>query len=333
VKSSTPGKPPAWAIIAAMPPESERWLALIASLPTEDPAARMRVLRTLESLGAAVMREGAYLLPDTPASRQGLDALTEYLAKGVGHAQVLLVTALTEAQQRTFRGLFDRSARYAELIKVVESLKVGFGISDPSAIAHVLHRQRREFEAIGALDFFPNEIRTRAERALAEADAEVRKMMFPTQSQGAVKAGESFQRRVWATRRPPWADRLACAWLIRRFVDPEGSVSWLDKSQECPAQAVGFAFEGARFGNSASQVTFEAMLQQFSLAGNAALAKIGDIVHFLEVGDNLVPEAAGVKTLLHGAQRRAGSDEEMLAEAEKTFDLLYDAYFDASPRK
>jgi hypothetical protein len=314
-------------------PENDRWLALIASMPTEDAAARMRMLRTLESLGAAVMREGAYLLPDNPASRQGLDALAEYIAKGAGHAQVLQVAPLTEAQQQAFRRLFDRSARYEELIKVVDSLKVGFGIADPSAIAHVVHRQRREFEAISALDFFPTEVRARAESVLAGADAQVRKMMFPTQTQGGVKTGESLHRRVWATRRPPWADRLACAWLIRRFVDPEGSVSWLEKTQECPPQSVGFAFDGAAFGNSASRVTFEEMLQQFNLADNVALARIGSIVHFLEVGDNPVAEAAGVKTLLQGAARRASSDDEMLAEAEKTFDLLYEAYFDAAPRK
>ena len=312
--------------------ENDRWLALIASLPTEDPAARMRVLRTLESLGAAVVREGAYLLPDTPASRQGLEHLAEYVSKGAGHALVLQVAPLTDAQQLGFRALFDRSARYEELIKVIDSLKVGFGISDPSAIAHVLHRQRRELEAISALDFFPTDAQKKAQDVLTEADAEVRKMMFPTQTKGGVKAGESFVRRVWATRRPPWADRLACAWLIRRFIDPEGSVTWIDKTQEIPPGAVSFSFEGARFGNSESRVTFEEMLQPFSLADNVGLVKIGGIVHYLEVRGDPVPEAAGVQTLLLGAQRRATNDDELLAEAEKTFDLLYEAYLD-TPKK
>ena len=314
------------------PSESGLWLALIASLPTEDPAARMRMLRTLESLGAAVMRDGAYLLPDTAACRQGLEHLAEYIRKGAGTAQVLHVHPLSEAQQLAFRSLFDRSARYAELIKVVDSLKVGFGIADPSAISRVLNKQRRELEAIGALDFFPKEIHQRAKAALAAAEASVHKLLFPAQSQAGARPNEPLQRKVWATRRPPWADRLACAWLIRRFVDPEGTVTWLDKAQECPAGEVGFAFEGARFGNSASQVTFEVMLQQFGLAKNAALAKIGAIVHFLEVRDTPVPEATGVQTLLQGAARRSTSDDELLAEAEKTFDLLYEAYFEA-PRK
>src|SRR5947208_1665875 len=144
------------------------WLVTIAHLPTEDPAARMRVLRTLESLGAAVMREGAYILPDSAANRQALDALADYIAKSAGSAQVLQVQASSEAQQEAFRRLFDRSARYEALIKTVESLRVGFGHSDPSAISRVLGKQRRELDAIAALDFFPTEARARAEQALTE---------------------------------------------------------------------------------------------------------------------------------------------------------------------
>jgi hypothetical protein len=274
------------------------------------------------------MREGAYLLPDTPHARTGLEHLSEYIAKGAGTAQVLQVASLSEAQQKGLRTLFDRSARYAELIKVVESLKVGYGIADPSAISRVLNKQHREFEAISALDFFPNEIQERARGTLAAAEAAVRKLLFPTQTQAGRHKDEPLLRRVWVTRKPLWADRLACAWLIRRFVDPEGSVQWLDKGQDMPANTVGFACDGARFGNSATQVTFEVMRARFGLATNAGLAKIGSIVHFLEVRDTPVPEAAGVQTLLQGASRRSTNEDELLAEAEKTFDLLYEAYFE-----
>ena len=311
------------------PTETARWLALIANLPTEDPAARMRILRTLESLGAAVIREGAYLLPDNAATRQGAERLAEYIVKGSGSALVLQVVAGSEAQQRQFRGMFDRSARYSELTKVIESLKVGFGVADPSALSRVLHKQRREFESISALDFFPTAVQEQVRKALADSDAAVHGLMFPSQPQAGAKPTEPMLRRLWATRKPAWADRLACAWLIRRFVDPEGSVLWLDKTQGLPAEAVGFSCEGARFGNNATQVTFEVMLQQFDLASDAALVKIGGIVHYLEVRELPVPEAAGVQTLLQGAARRSNNDAELLTEAEKTFDLLYEAYFEA----
>jgi hypothetical protein len=196
----------------------------------------------------------------------------------------------------------------------------------------VLNKQRRELEAISALDFFPSAVQEQAKRALTVAEAAVHKLLFPSRSSAVDRTHTQFLRCAWVTRRPLWADRLACAWLIRRFIDPEGSVRWLDKAQAPPAEAVGFSFDGARFGNSASQVTFEVMLQRFGLADNAALAKIGGIVHYLEARESPVPEAAGVQTLLQGAARRAANDDELLAEAEKTFDLLYEAYFDA-PKK
>ena len=108
---------------------------------------------------------------------------------------------------------------------------------------------------------------------------------------------------------------------------------WLEKNQECPHDALGFAFDGARFANSANRVTFEEMLIQLDLEKNAALAKIGGIAHFLEVrGGRPVPEAAGVQTLLQGALRRAASEDELLGEAEKTFDLLYEAYCEPAKR-
>jgi len=301
------------------------WLLLIAQLPIEDPAARMRVLRTLESLGAAVIREGAYLLPFTPGNRQSLDALADYVGKSTGTAYVLQASA-PPAQHETLVRLFDRSARYDALIKTVESLRVSFGHSDPAAISRVLHKQQREFEAIAALDFFPGQTQTLAKEALAQGTAEVRKLLFPNQAKSDIDTTQNLLRRTWVTRKPLWADRLACAWLIRRFVDPEAKLLWLEKGTAIPAEAIGFGYEGAPFGNSESGVTYEQMLVRFELANNAALAKIGTIVHFLEVRGDPVPEAAGVQTLLQGAVRRSTDENELLREAEKTFDLLYEGY-------
>jgi hypothetical protein len=309
----------------------DNWLVTVAQMPSEDPAARMRVLRTLESLGAAVLREGAYVLPDTPANRESLDALADYIARGSGSAHVLRVTPSSPAQDEAFKRLFDRSARYDNLVKTVEGLRLAFGVSDPSAISHVLLRQKREFETISALDFFPTPAKARAQKAIADAEQAIRKLLFH-QSQTDIGPGEKLVGRTWVTRKPLWADRLACAWLVRRFVDPEGKLLWLEKTQEPPAGTIGFGFDGAHFANSEARVTYEEMLAQLKLGKNPALARIGSIVHFLEARGTPVPEAAGVQTLLQGALRRARNDDELLAEAEKTFDLLYEAYFEPAKR-
>ena len=309
-----------------------RWLAYITTLPTEDPAARMRVLRTLESLGCAVMREGVFLLPDTPAARQGLTSLSDHIARINGSACLLSVTSLDESQTQQFLGFFDRTHKYNDLIKTVESLKAGFGISDPVSIMRLLNKHKREYEIISTLDFFPSEARDRAARALAEAEQAVHTLMFPEAHKKTgtiVTTGKQYFQRTWATRKPLWADQLASAWLIRRFIDAEATLLWLDKNQECPASAVGFAFTGATFSNSKDKVTFEEILASFKLDQNTALARIGALIHALNAGETKVAEAAGVQTLLQGAVRRNDSEDRLLAEAEMTFDLLYEAYFEA----
>ena len=146
------------------------------------------------------------------------------------------------------------------------------------------------------------------------------------------KSKRQYFRRAWATRRPLFVDRLASAWLIRRFIDAEATLVWLDKGTPCPATAVGFGFPGAPFQNTRSRVTFEELLVQFRLEDNPGLSRIGTLVHALVAGDNPAPEATGVETMLAGAKRRAANDDELLAESEKTFDLLYESYFEI-PRR
>jgi hypothetical protein len=309
----------------------DAWLVVVAQLPTEDPAARMRVMRTLESLGAGVLREGAYALPDSPANREALDALADFIAKAGGTAHLLRAAAGSPEQNEAFKRLFDRSARYDNLVKIVESLRIGFGHSDPSAIARVLLKQRRDFEAISALDFFPTPAKERAQKVIADTDQAIRQLYF-SHAPTYIGPGEKLHGRTWATRRPLWADRLASAWLVRRFVDPEAKMLWLENTQEAPSGAIRFGFDGAHFASSEMRVTYEEIVAQLQLGANAALTRIGSIVHFLEARGTAVPEAAGVETLLQGAVRRAQNDDELLAEAEKTFDLLYEAYFEPPKR-
>jgi len=315
------------------PPPGSRWLVFVTQLPTDDPAGRMKVLRTLETLGCAPLRDGVYLLPDASENRRGLAKLAAFVTSINGSVHVLNVKSADEAQSKQFRGLFDRSEQYGELVKTVESLKAGFGISDPVAINRVLGKQRRDLEAIAALDFFGSPNRDKAEKVLAEMESRVRELIFPentpaSPSAGVARTNRTYFRRGWATRKPLFTDRLACAWLIRRFIDPEAVLVWLDKSRDAPATAVTFGYDGATFRNSRNRVTYQELLASFKLEKDPALVKIGHLVHALEAGGSKLAEAAGVETLLAGARRRATTDDELLAESEKTFDLLYEAYFE-----
>lgn len=309
-----------------------RWLVYVTALPTDDPAARMRVLRTLESLGCAVLREGVFLLPDTAAARKSLTHLSDHIARINGSAHLLSVNSLDEAQARQFLALFDRTRKYDELIKTVQSLKTAYGLSDPVSIMRLLSKHKREYQIISMLDFFPSEAKQRAARALAEAEQAVRALMFPdAQKKGGTPdtTGKLHFRRRWATRKPLWADQLASAWLIRRFIDPEATMLWLDKYQDCPENTISYGYAGAAFCNSKNKVTFEEILASFRLDQNPGLVRIGALIHALNAGETKMAEAAGVQTLLQGAARRTESEDQLLAETEMTFDLLFEAYLEA----
>lgn len=319
----------------AVSPPPSTWFVLAAQLP-DDPAARMRILRMLDAMGCAILRDGVFILPADAASpspsHPGLDRLGQHISAGGGSYHVLRVIS-DAAQTAQFARLFDRSARYIDLIKTVDGIRSGFGVADPTSMARILMKLKRDFEVITSLDFFPSESRERAARVLASADAEIRRILFPQEreltSTGQIRAQQKFFRRVWVTRKPLWVDRLASAWLIRRFIDAEGKVMWIERNATPQETAVSFGFEGALFCNTATQVTYEVLLVSFGLNQDIALKRIAGIVHALDLGGDPVPEAAGVESLLQGAQRRAPDEAALLPETEKTFDLLYDAYFQA----
>jgi hypothetical protein len=310
------------------------WVVLITNLPHEDAGLRMRIMRTLEATGCAVLRDGVYLLPDAAPHRRSFGKLSEYIVAAKGTAHVIAFPGSDDAQEAVFRALFDRSHQYAELVKTVEGLRAGFGISEPTAIARVLNKQRRELQTLIARDFFPGAAKERAKLALDEVERQVYMLMFPDEPATAAlpRRDGQFARRAWATRKPLRVDRLASAWLIRRFIDPEAIMVWLDKGEKMPEGALGFAFDDAQFRNRNRRVTFEELLAAFGLDQHAALKRVGALVHYLDAGGKPVPEAPGVETLLDGAYRRNKEEDDLLAETEKTFDLLYDAYFEAPKR-
>jgi hypothetical protein len=304
--------------------EPTNWLVLVTSLPTRNATARMRIWRALRGLGCAVLRDGVYLLPQGSEAEQALLQLAEDTKEAGGSAHLLRMGSRDIAQERVFRSLFDRTADYARLVEEIAQARTA-GV-DSAVTGKLLKTLRREFNAVAATDFFPGEAKALAAAALAELEA----LLSPGEPRGA--EGEvrrldrmAFQGRRWATRKRPWMDRLASAWLIGRFIDPAARFVWLERPEDCPEDAVGFDFDGADFTHVGNRVTFEVLLASFGLEGDPRLARIAALVHYLDVGGIPVPEAAGLELVLSGARQQCGNDDALLAEAGKTFDFLYSA--------
>ncbi len=309
-----------------------QWVTLATSLPLDESTARMQILRTVESLGGAVLRDGVYLFPNNENNRTGARRLKLYIEAARGSAHLLIFPASDAAQDAEFRRLFDRSSRYEEVRKTTESLQIGFGISDTAAIARVVKRQREAFERIATVDFFGSTARTATERVLLAIEKQVNALLIPADGGAVPRARhrEAFFRKIWVTRNPMLADRLASSWLIRRFIDAEATLRVVDKSAALPGGAITFGYEGAQFGNTKKHITFEELMQYFKLDRDAAIRRIGFVVRAIEGHDAVIPEAAGFGTMIDGARRRTNGDDQFIAEAEKIFDMVYERYV-ASP--
>jgi len=304
------------------------WLLLVTTLPTKNATARMRLWRALKAHGCATLRDGAYLLPDQAKTEHALARLAADTEAAGGSAHLLRLASRDAAQEAAFRKGFDRSADYRALLDALGRMP-----KREVAALKALKNLRREFEAIAATDYFPGEARRQAEATLRAREAAAGGE--PASIAGRVRrlAAADFQGRNWATRKHPWVDRMASAWLIRRFIDRKAKFLWLDDPKRCPKKALGFDFDGAAFTHVDGRVTFEVLLASFGLEADAALARIAAIVHFLDVGGVPVAEAAGIEAVLTGLRAVSSDDDKLLAEASRVFDGLYNNYRQENPNE
>jgi len=317
-----------------MPPLAPAWLLLVTNLPGRNPTLRMRIWRALKASGAGLLRDGAYLLPNGERSRQVLREQGAEIKAAGGLVQVLSFDAESPGQNAELVALFDRTEDYAEAIGRLDALKRELAnFTDPEA------RQRlagitREVAAIVARDFFPGEPRKQMEGALADAEAAVNARFAPDEPHAAhrkiqLRDRKDYRGRTWATRERLWIDRVASAWLIRRFIDPKAKFLWLKRVKDCPKGAVGFDFDGAEFTHVDSKVTFEVLISSFNLEQDMGLARLGALVHHLDVGGIPIPEGPGFAAIMAGARSLQQDDDALLKAIAPVLDSLYAGYADA----
>ncbi|MCX7155707.1 MAG: chromate resistance protein [Rhodocyclales bacterium] len=294
------------------------FLALFVSLPTRQSAGRMRIWRALRALGCATLRDGVYLLPESAEHAAALAQVADDVRAVQGTADIYRLGGRNEAQQTEIVALFDRTAEYARLLAAIAAADAGD--------AKVLRGLRRDLAALVAIDYFPGEARRQAQEALAALEAAA--SGEPSATAGRIRrlASADYSARTWATRKDLWVDRMASAWLIRRFIDKKAKFLWLDNPKKCPKSALGFDFDGAAFTHVGGRVTFEVLAASFGLDSDPAIARIAAIVHCLDVGGVPVAEAAGIEAVLAGARAAAPDDDKLLTEASRVLDNLYQNY-------
>lgn len=298
------------------------------SLPTENATGRMRVWRAFRASGAAVLRDGVYLLPEHDNCRLAFDAIAADVQAGGGTTNLLRVEALDGGD---FSGLFDRHQAYGALLGEIDKTANGLtACNNAVGVPKQLRKLRKTYAALVEIDFFPGEAQEQTDTALLELE-QLASRMLSSDEPHAVNAVmhhlsvSDYQARVWATRRRPWVDRLASAWLIRRFLDTEARFVWLENIADCPANALGFDFDGATFSHIGSRVTLEVLIASFSV-DYPGLKRLSALVHYLDVGGIPAPEAIGVEAILAGLRDTISDDDQLLSAASTVFDSLLVAF-------
>jgi hypothetical protein len=313
------------------------WLLLVITLPTTSGTVRMRIWRALKTLGCVALRDGAYLLPAEPGRAEALRALGDECIGEGGSAWLMSVVASSPDEAATYRQLFDRSAQYRELRSTWKAANRSLSSLPPAELTRLRKRLQRDVEALRAIDFFPSEASAEAEAAWLDFGKRIDALLSPDEpheTKGRVPRLDAAKHRgrTWATRRRLWVDRVASAWLIRRFIDPDARFRWLARPSDCPKSALGFDFDGATFTHVGDRVTFETLLASFGLEADDALARLATIVHALGVGGEPVPEASGFEAVMAGARERIDDDDALLAEMSGVLDSLY-AHFEREAQR
>lgn len=308
------------------------WSALFLTLPTQPSAVRLRVWRALKALGCGSLRDGVYLLPQAHAAL--FDPLVAEVRSHGGQASVLALSTHDALQQAAVQALFNRAEAYSQWREDVQALAADLPALEETEARRRWRGLADALQTLSRIDYYPQ---AAAGQAQAELDA-LRQALEARFSRGEPVAQapqgiprlelRKFKGRRWATRARPWVDRLACAWLIRRFIDPEARFVWLaDPAGATPAPrgTLGFDYDGARFTHVGARVSFEVLAVSFGLDADPRLQRIARAVHFLDIGGIPAPEAAGLEAVLAGLREVHADDDHLTQSAATVFDALYAA--------
>ncbi len=305
------------------------WQLLLTTLPTQPNAVRVRIWRALRSVGAPALRDGAYVLPLEHAQR--FDPIVADIHAHGGSAQTLHLAPTSDAQRDEVLALFDRTEAYAVWRTNADALRKELPLLPEPEARRRLRTTTTALEDLRRIDYVAGVAAAQATAVLDSLRDALEARFSPGEPHSAKRRSlppldaNAYRGKVWATRSRPWVDRLACAWLIGRFIDPAARFVWLNDTTRLPRGAIGYDFDGARFTHVGARVTYEVLAASFALDSSPRLARIGAVVRMLDVGGLPVPEAAGIEAVLAGLREQHADDASLQAAAVVVFDALHAA--------
>lgn len=316
----------------------QEWLLIFYSVPSQPVSSRVKIWRKLAKAGAVQLKGAVYILPATEEHEEFLQWLIGEVKSMGGDGAFVRTAEVKTMTEADIRRLFTAQAdeEYSRLEKAldvlerkIQSMRKGTKSEDGKHLADQVAKFTKEFEGVAKRDFFGSSTGQAMKKRLHAVEVALRDAGKKAPEEAASimsRRTQDYQGKIWATRKNPFVDRMASAWLIKRFIDPKASFSFIDERDIASLDnpMVGFDVRGAAFTHVGELCTFEVLIKSFGIK-NKVVKKIAEIVHDLDVKDDKYgkPEAAGVEDILAGIRKTAKNDDDGLERGMAAFEMLY----------
>jgi hypothetical protein len=325
-------------VATSLPVIADRWLLLIHQLPAKPAYLRVKVWRRLRALGAVAVKNAVYALPANEQTQEDFEWLLKEITEGGGEAMICEAQLIDGVSDQEVRSLFTaaRDEAYEAIAKearvLAEALRRDLNAMTPVEGRTQLTRLKAKLAQVVALDFFGANGRETVDGLLTSLEIKLTEgTAVETSESGAARqtAGLAHLKdRTWVTRQGVHVDRIACAWLIRRFIDPGARFKFVSGKGYAPSFGeLRFDMFEAEFTHEGDRCSFEVLLSHAGLT-DSALKAIAEIVHDIDLKDGKFgrDEAGGIKALIDGVATAHRRDEERLTRGGAIFDDLYEHF-------
>lgn len=310
------------------------WLLLIHNIPPKPGYLRAKAARKLATLGAVALKNAVYVLPEGGTRLDDLTWLAKEIEDGGGRAFVCRATFAVGMDDAQLRAQFVAASdqEYERLAADMRTHLEGIAQDAPGKAGHaeavaLLARFHKEFEAVRGLDFFGAPGREAVEGQLAA----LRALTLSPGTEGDEAAPRGIldlRGRTWVTRRGVHVDRVASAWLIRRFIDPEARFLFVDEKRYAhrPGE-VRFDMFSGEFTHEGDLCTFEVLVRRLG-AEDPALRTLAEMIHDIDLREELYghPESAGLRAALEALALTVPDDEGRVDKGGVLLDLMYESF-------
>lgn len=317
----------------------QEWLLFFYSIPSKPVSNRMKIWRMLVKAGAVQFKGSVYILPASDDHYELFQWLVSSAAGLKGEAAFVRVSEVETMKDAEIVRLFDQQRdkdyldmgmRLDELEKKIGSINKGTDTRSYKKIKDEAGRIAKDFQDIAKIDFFISKGQKELERRLKTIASEIVGMVQGESVAPALEITKRhatvYQGKTWVTRKRPFIDRIASAWLIKRFIDKKAAFSFIDESEieGLDKDSIAYDMVGAEFTHVGDMCTFEVLLKSFGLK-DKALGILAEIVHQLDLQDEKYrqPAAEGLREILDGIRRTVNDDHEALDKGMNIFEMLY----------